>query len=236
MSPEEIEFENRVVRLKRLMEEVVDLLEVVPEVMLTISSRPMSLAPAAASPVPALPGGEALVVLSGASDWATMEDSTPHPVTVFRALADQVREAMGRPSVPAESMGSASSFLLEHLRWIAARPEGARHVEQQLGRVRRHLQVLVGDAEPPRMPSAEELVQQMLAMVDEEPDRYRMTLVEADVLWPGIHARIRKAKQRGSFDYEPGADGRFPVALLRLFTIDRRTRRAEGVVGATSRA
>lgn len=219
------EFENRVNRLRNLVEEIVDLLAEVPETMLTISSRPLSLAPAGPSAAPDLPGGMALVVLGPWADVASVPDGAPHPAVVFAELAEFVREAQGLPSVEREPMRDSVPFLLEHLRWIVAHPEGADHVERRLEGVRHHLQVLVGDAEPPRLPTAEELVEQMRGMIAAAPERYRMTPAEADHVWPGIHARLRKAKERGTAGLpEPGPDGRFTCAQLLPYTVDRRTR------------
>lgn len=235
------EFENRVLALRNDLREIPRLLGQVSEVMLSISSKPLSHASARGESRP-MPGGRALEVLAPVADYASVPDDLPHPVTVLREVADLVREWMGRPSIPSESMRSATSFVEEHARYVVAHEDLHTWVRAKLDGVLGLLRSLVGDTErvEPRTIDLSEVRAHMSELLDHNPGAYWMTPAQAEKFWTGIQSRIKAHRSRARarakaesdrrsrkaghrVDVEPvyfavpDAQGRYPGDVLEAF-------------------
>lgn len=210
--------------LRGLIREIVSMYEGLDVADSVLASRPAGAR--SASPDPALPGGDRMVMLCPWSGDADEADGTVHPVQVLTEWATTLGFAQ-RGAPECRTLRAAAAYLQAEMTWIVS--SGWREpFSAEIERTHRRLTAL---GLPPEVDEDFDAVAirdteiamarlRLQALAAQIPEGTRLTPAEAGAIWPGIDGRIKVAKHRsrGQIPGLPmGSDRRYLASDLHAY-------------------
>lgn len=219
-------------RVRTLLGEIVTMHQQLQEQDDAIAAPQLSALPRGSS-VPALPGGERAAMLGPWALTGERDASVVHPEATLVGWAVTVHGAA--PTAPPASLSAAVAFLSAEAPHVLASPWWGGEFVEDVERVHRRLAVVLSRYVPHAC-APDDGKESVAVDLREEIERghpdpdARLSAAQAELVWPGIAQRIKRARMRESVSNP--APPRRPCGGYRLGDLQVFAERKRGRVAA----